>query len=190
MLTVYQILRSVSKPQILELGTTRSFRSGFIERNSFDPDITSWDWGAGCFTYAIKHLLPDAVVTSIDPDKEALGTASTISLFAGHEINCIHTDSTSFLESVSDTQYDLIYMDHSEAGFDDRCAVLHRNDAAIILRKGLVKEGGFILIDDVNEKYGKGMYSIPWPSLNGFSFLSTGCYQQLLRCDQHIKREL
>lgn len=181
--TCYQILRSIEKPRILELGTTRSFRSGVIDSQNYCGDPSMWDWGAGCFTVVIGLLLPDARITSVDPDSNAMHVSKTMTEKACLEIDYHQVTSSEYLANIQG-QFDLIYMDHAEARGDDSCAILHRNDADLICSRKLLANNGLILIDDVDEVFGKGMYSIPLLTQLGFSCLSAGNYQALLRKDR------
>ena len=88
--------------------------------------------------------------------------------------------STDFQNTTKES-FDLNYMDHAEAGQDDACAILHRNDAGLILKKDLLKPGGLVLIDDVKTPFNKGMYSIPFFEECGMSRLSGNSYQCLFR---------
>ena len=180
--TCYQLLRHSSNLSVLELGTTRSFRSGSIELNEYDPRVSNWDWGAGCFTATIMILLPTANLTSVDPNYEAIQVSRTLTTAIGAQVNYFQTDSTNFLKSTEET-FDLIYMDHAEAGTSDACGILHREDASIIKTRNLVKKDGLILIDDTPGRLGKGMYSIPYLADSGFTQISYGSYQALFRRD-------
>jgi len=180
--TCFLLLKHCSDLSILELGTTRSFKSGRIETKDFDINPANWDWGAGCFTAAIKMLLPTAQLTSVDPNETAIKVSKTLATAIGAEVNYHQTDSTGFLRSTEEA-YDLIYMDHAEAGTSDACATLHREDAEIIKIRNLVKKDGLILIDDTQEKFNKGMYSIPYLRDSGFTQISYNCHQVLFRRD-------
>ena len=181
--TCFQILASrENELSILEIGATRSFTSGTINTHEFDPDPEAWDWGAGCFTAAIKILFPDCKLTSVDPNPEAIKVSKIILRSLGAEASFKQTNSTDFLNKTAD-KYDLIYMDHAESGGNDSCAVLHRNDAALILNKNLVKPDGLILIDDIQTVFNKGMYSIPFLEEQGLTHLSKNSYQALFRKD-------
>jgi hypothetical protein len=180
--TCYQLLRHSSNLSVLELGTTRSFRSGSIEINEYDPRVANWDWGAGCFTATIKILLPAANLTSVDPSHEAIQVSRTLATAIGAQVSYFQADSTNFLRSTEET-FDLIYMDHAEAGTSDACAILHREDASIIKTRNLVNKDGLILIDDASGRFGKGMYSMPYLADSGFMQISHGTYQALFRRD-------
>ena len=167
---------------VLELGTSRSFRSGVIDTSRFIPDYREWDWGAGCFTAAIKILVPSCALTSVDPNPQALAVSRALLSGINAEAEFHQLESTGFLESTGQA-YDLIYMDHAESGGDDQCAILHRNDAAIIVNRQLIKPGGLILIDDIDTPFNKGMYSMPYLEACGFTRLSCNSYQALYRRD-------
>jgi hypothetical protein len=181
--TCFQILNGRGADvSVLELGTSRSFRSGVIDTSNFISDYKAWDWGAGCFTAAIKILVPHCALTSVDPNPQALAVARALLAGINADAQFHQLDSTTFLES-AEQGYDLIYMDHAESGGDDRCAILHRNDAATIVGRQLIKPGGLILIDDIDTPFNKGMYSMPYLEANGFSRLSYNSYQALYRRD-------
>ena len=181
MKTCFEILRGRSgEVSILELGSSRSFSSGKIDTKEFNPDTENWDWGAGCFTAAIKILLPNCKLISVDPNPDAIRVSKTILDQIGSEGLLIQDDSTSFLNKTNDS-YDLIYMDHAESGGGDGCAGLHRHDAGIILRKEIIKPDGLILIDDIQTPFNKGMYSIPFFKECGLTKLSGNSYQALFR---------
>jgi hypothetical protein len=183
--TAMDVLQSRHNIHILELGTTRSFREGRIETHEFNPDPDTWDWGAGCFTYTCLNLLPDAVVTSIDISQEALSVCQTLCSEHATRLRTKAIDSTTFLTRTQD-QYDLIYMDHAEADRTDQTALLHLQDARIIVARSLLKPDGLILIDDVllpKGQFSKGLYSVPFLTNSGFTELSHQTYQTLLRAD-------
>lgn len=179
--TCFEILKGRDEEiSVLELGTSRSFSSGFINTTTFIPKPETWDWGAGCFTAAIKILLPTCRLITLDPNKEAIKVSKTILKWIGAEASFNQIDSTSFLKSTNES-FDLIYMDHAESGNDDSCATLHRNDAGLILSRGLLKPDGLILIDDIATPFNKGMYSIPFFQESGLSCLSSKTYQAIFR---------
>ena len=138
--------------------------------------------GLGCrlFYCCNKILLPTCKLTSLDPNKEAIKVSKTILKEIGAEASFNQIDSTSFLKTTNES-FDLIYMDHAESGNDDSCAILHRNDAGLILSRGLLKPDGLILIDDIPVPFNKGMYSIPFFQESGLSCLSSKNYQALFR---------
>ena len=179
--TCFEILKGRNEEiSVLELGTSRSFSSGFINTTNFNPKPETWDWGAGCFTAAIKILLPACRLISIDPNKEAIKVSKTILKGIGAEASFNQIDSTSFLKTTNES-FDLIYMDHAESGNNDSCAILNRNDAGLILSRKLLKPDGLILIDDIAAPFNKGMYSIPFFQESGLTCLSSKNYKALFR---------
>lgn len=189
--TALQLLRSEGAPHILELGTTRSFRNGMIETSLYDPDPATWDWGAGCFTYACLALLPHARVTTVDNNQTALRVCQTLCKPFADRLTTILSDSTTFLLHANDT-YQLVYMDHGEAYDSDSTSLLHLNDAKILLSRSLLRKDSLVLVDDVHvspPNFSKGLYSIPFLQASGFSELQNGPLQALLRCEKHLRRE-
>jgi hypothetical protein len=77
-------------------------------------------------------------------------------------------------------------MDHAEADRTDQTALLHLQDARIIVARSLLKPAGLILIDDVllpKGQFSKGLYSVPFLTNSRFTELSHQTYQTLLRAD-------
>ena len=178
--TCYQILKGIDCPQVLELGTIRSFRSEIIDTSFYQENPDDWDWGAGCFTAVISYLLPHCSLTSVDSDSTSIDVSRRMTAMLKSDICYIQAESSDFLMA-TDNRFDLIYMDHGEARSDDTCAILHRQDAEIIFTRNLVTKDGLILVDDVRERFGKGMYSIPFLRQCGYSQISHCSYQTLLR---------
>ena len=77
-------------------------------------------------------------------------------------------------------------MDHAESGSSDECAILHRNDASLILEKKIIKPDGLILIDDIQTSFNKGMYSVPFLKERGLTELSNNSYQILFRNERLV----
>ena len=175
-------LNRQAQPRVLELGTTRSFRSGWIDTQSFEPDPRLWDWGGGCGTYAFAALVPHATVETVDPEAAALRVARRICRPFGERVQYRATLSSLHLASCG-RGYDLIYMDHGETG--PETAELHRRDAELIVQRSLLQPGGLILIDDQNVGEGiagKGSLSIPYLLSQGFELLTAPeSYQALLQ---------
>ena len=169
---------------VVELGTSRSFRSGYIESNPkmFNPlKPKTWDWGAGLFTKVIVDNLVDNdyLLYSIDPDDNALAVAKH--LVGSDRHTRIKKDfSTNFLKNFQG-KIDLLYMDHAESS--ESACQLHLEDAKLIVERGLIADSGMILVDDANYpsyKNSKGKYSIPYLLNSGFEIISSG-YQVLLQ---------
>lgn len=175
-------LQALACPRVLELGTTRSFRSGVIDTRQFEPDPLRWDWGGGCGTYVIPALLPTCRLETVDPVAEALAVSRRLCQPFAERITFLQTLSSDHLERCEGV-YDLIYMDHGETG--PETAALHRRDAERIVRRGLLRPGGLILFDDQNlgdGLGGKGSEAIPYLLGEGYTLLSDpACYQALLR---------
>jgi len=175
-------LNRLAQPRVLELGTTRSFRNGWIDTETFDPDPRQWDWGGGCGTYAFAALVPQATVETVDPQAAALRVARRLCQPFGERVRYRATLSSLHLASCG-RGYDLIYMDHGETS--PETAELHRRDAELIVERGLLQPGGLILIDDQNVGEGiagKGSLSIPYLLSQGFQQLTAPeSYQALLQ---------
>lgn len=137
----------------------------------------AWDWGAGCFTRVAVETLAgyDFEYHGVDPSAAALDVARTmlrplttapkearvraalaellddgVLAWAGHaeterRVHLHEQRAAAFLADF-DGQADLIYMDHGECS--EETAAMHARDAQIIIERGLVKEGGIVLIDD------------------------------------------
>lgn len=175
-------LNRLAQPRVLELGTTRSFRSGCIDTLNFEPDPRRWDWGGGCGTYVIPALVPACHLDTVDPEAGALQVARRLCRPFRDRVRFLATLSSLYLASCG-TGYDLIYMDHGETG--PETAQLHRRDAELIVERGLLHPGGLILIDDqgVGEgQAGKGSLSIPYLLEQGFTRLTPPqSYQAVLQ---------
>ena len=175
-------LRAQEAPLVLELGTTRSFRTGVIDTTHVQSDPRHWDWGGGCSTYVIPALAPSCRLESVDPDPAALAVAQRLCRPFHDRIRFLATSSTLHLSSCGQA-YDLIYMDHGETG--PETSALHRHDAQLIVERSLLRPGGLILIDDQgyeDASIGKGSLSIPYLLAQGFTLLTPpDSYQAVLR---------
>jgi glycosyltransferase involved in cell wall biosynthesis len=175
-------LNRQEQPRVLELGTTRSFRSHWIDTETFEPDPRQWDWGGGCGTYVIAALVPHATLETVDPEPAALQVSRRLCRPFGDRIQYLATLSSLHLANGKE-DYDLIYMDHGETG--PETAELHRHDAELIVQRSLLRPGGLILIDDQNVGEGipgKGSLSIPYLLSQGFQLLTPPeSYQALLQ---------
>ena len=175
-------LNRQAAPRVLELGTTRSFRSGSIDTTTHQSDPRLWDWGGGCGTYVIPALVPACQLESVDPEAGALAVARRLCRPFADRVRFRATLSSLHLASCR-PGYDLIYMDHGETG--PETAALHRRDAELIVARGLLRPGGLILIDDQgvgDGQAGKGSLSIPYFLEQGFALLTPPqSYQAVLR---------
>ena len=174
---------------IVELGTSRSFVNGSYE-GCLSPNIKywepncpeKWDWGAGIFTRLMCEGFQDInhELHTVDLDINHL----QISLHMTNEFKDTyyhHTSSENFL-NIFPRQCDLIYLD--TGNIDEETAQLQLRESRKLVEKDLVKNGGFILIDDVrhrmNESGGKAKYSIEFLQENGYKIVMDE-YQVLLQ---------
>ena len=138
---------------------------------------TAWDWGAGCFTRVAVEALAgyDFHYHGVDPSPKALEVARTVLAplteetgeaaarvelcgLLGTEVLAwagtqdmqsrvhLHGQTAEEFLASFESAADLIYMDHGECS--GGTAQMHARDARIIVERGLVKEGGLVLIDD------------------------------------------
>lgn len=180
-------------PVIVELGTTRSYVHGGLE-GCMDPDIKylqkdnpeTWDWGAGAFTRVFAELAGELHTVDIVPLHIEI-CQNILEDF--NNIKYHVSDSFKFLK-LFDKFCDLIYMDVGDMTPLEPSARLHERDAMIIVERGLVKVGGYILIDDVRNPhpftngevtcFGKAKYSLAVLLANGFDIVMDE-YQLILR---------
>ncbi len=193
-------------PVVVELGTSRSFVDGNHEgvmkadRSYWNPDRPQvWDWGAGIFSRVCGETIAgtDAVLHSVDPFDDAIQIARTMTADVDAQIEFHQTTSTEFLANF-ERPIDLLYMDHDET--HERGALLHLDDARLVIDSDLMAPDGVIVVDDVHVRHrfverairlgrrvmrrshchhGKGKYSIPYLVANGFRIQHEG-YQVVL----------
>lgn len=191
-------LNNINECKILELGTSRSFVDGRFEgcnlddRKYWEPNNPEkWDWSAGFFTRVFSELTnDDADLTTVDICKSHLERCKIMTEDYSDKINYIHTDSLTFLSVQEENSFDLIYMDAGDITPINETAVLHLEEAEIIVNRNLLKDGGIILIDDVKSvvpkqhgeksEYGKAKLSIPYFLENDFEIIMDG-YQVVLK---------
>jgi hypothetical protein len=191
---VYEEMEKLPWPVIFELGTTRSFVHGGLEgcaipdEKYWQPDNSeSWDWGAGCFTRVFGEL-PSKELHTVDIIANHIKVAKKITegLVGMH----YHVgDALQFLETI-DKPADLIYLDVGDMEPMETTALLHKEEAQIIIAKELVNIGGYVLTDDVRHPYplsvgekssfGKAKYSIGVFLANGYDIVMDE-YQLLLK---------
>jgi hypothetical protein len=186
---VFENFENKGKGIIVELGTTRSYVSGGYEGcmsidkkywKPYNPEM--WDWGAGCFTRVVMDCLShlDLEFYTVDICDRALSISRTITEEYKDIINYHCISSVDFLKSFQ-KKADIIYMDAGETGEDG--ALLHLEEAKIIINMNLLNDGGLILIDDVNlpdTDESKGKYSIPYLLDNNYDIVMNG-YQTILK---------
>jgi hypothetical protein len=177
-----ELLKPYNNIVIVELGTSRSFKSWGISSDLndwFPNNPEKWAWSDGCFTRLFTDNLKDKEYTihTIDPCPNAIKVVTTMC----GDINNVkihQTKSTDFLKDFGD-KIDLLYMDHLESG-EEACKV-HLEDAKYIVENNMMSENGIILIDDCPpNQTGKGKYSIPYLLDNGFEMIIHE-YQMLLK---------
>jgi hypothetical protein len=166
----YERIKDKDNIIIVELGTTRSFKSWGItdDKNLWFPsNPEKWAWSDGCFTKLFADNLKDKnfIIYTIDPCEKAQHVVKTM-IGDNNKVKMLQTTSTEFLQNFND-KIDLLYMDHLESG-NEACEV-HLQDSKIILENQLMKDDGIILIDDCPKgQIGKGRDSIPYLLQNGY----------------------
>ena len=191
-------LVSMPAPDILELGTTRSFVGGAhpgcnsSDIKYWDKDaIENWDWGAGCFTLLFGLMLKDfAKLTTVDLIKSHITRCKHMTDSLGlTNVNHVVSDSLDFLGK-TDKKFDLIYLDTGDMWPIESTQELQLQEAKLIVERDLLKPGGLLLIDDVlngtpreqgavDNKYGKSELSLPYLESQGFKIEFKG-YQYIL----------
>jgi hypothetical protein len=190
-------LSKIKDPNVLELGTCRSFRDGKFEGcNSNDPifwdpnDPSKWDWGAGCFSLVFGQIINYGKITTVDLAPEHIYRCKNMT--DSLNIKCEHviSDSVSFLRSTEE-KYDLIYLDTGDMWPIDYSIKLQLEEAMIIVQRDLLKPQGLILIDDVlngtpkemgklDNNLGKSEESIPYLSSYEYGNIFQG-YQYIFK---------
>ncbi len=181
---IHDALTNIEKPIIAELGTSRSFVDGKYEGcmskdlKYWEPNNPEkWDWGAGIFTVVMSKTLKNAELHSVDCSQDNLYKSKRMCPNTHHHLST----SESFLEKTV-LKYDLIYID--TGNIDEETAKLQLAEAKIIVKRNLIKPGGYILIDDVRNAAfplgGKAKYSIEFLKKNGFTIIMDE-YQVLLK---------
>jgi hypothetical protein len=178
----YQCMQDKNDLVIVELGTSRSFKSWSISSNIQDwhpSNPETWAWSDGCFTRLFADNLygKNYTIYTIDPCPDAIKVVKTM-IGENNRVKILQMKSTEFLNNFND-KIDLLYMDHLESG-EEACRV-HLIDAKIIIEKDLMKDDGIIFIDDCPEgSIGKGKYSIPYLQANNYKTLLHE-YQMILK---------
>jgi hypothetical protein len=185
----------ITNPNILELGTCRSFVDGkFIGCNSDDihfwnkDDISKWDWGAGCFSLIFGQI-PGCKLTTLDLIGSHIARCKIMTDSLNIKCEHIISDSLLFLQNTT-SKFDLIYLDTGDMWPIKPTEELQLKEAQIIVERNLLNVNGILLIDDVlngtpreqgdiNNKYGKSTLSIPYLLSNGFKLSFEG-YQYIL----------
>lgn len=148
---------------IVETGTIRSDEPRYVRGD-----------GHSARKFAEYLRFNGGVLYSIDIDPEAVKLAKSILniQYADVEIHVIHSDSVEWLLNF-EQEIDILYLDSA-------------NDSKLILNEAKagcpkLKEGGYILIDDIDESLGeKGKLVIPYLEKQGYELIEKG-YQILFR---------
>lgn len=176
-----EYLKTIDNPIIVELGTSRSFVSGYLntDKNYWKENKPkNWDYGAGIFTYLFAEALQhkNFTIYSVDIDSEAIEVCKVMTN-KFKNIKYLIQPSTEFLKSFKDKCH-LIYMDHGETSLEVQD--LHLTDAHIIIDNNMVVKDGIILIDDNYTHIGKGVKSCRLFTENNYD-IENDEYQILLR---------
>jgi hypothetical protein len=190
-----EYLQTINNPEVLELGTCRSFMDGAFEGcNSDDPkywfpnDFTKWDWGAGCFSLVFGQN--NCKLTTVDLISTHIKRCKTMTDSLGIRCDHIVSDSVKFLRSTNQ-KFHLIYLDTGDMTPIEPTAQLQLEEAKLVYERKLLYPNGLLLIDDVrnktpreygdvNNELGKSKYSIPFLLTNGYKSVFEG-YQFILR---------
>lgn len=188
-------LNKIENPEVLEIGTTRSYVGGAWEGcNSDDPkywnpnDFTRWDFGAGCFS--LMFGLAEYKLTTVDIAHDHIRRCKTMTDSLKLKVDHVVSDSIKFLRT-TDKKFDLIYLDSGDMFPLSPSIDLQLEEAKVIVERNLLKSNGLLLIDDVlhdaprrlephlNNTLGKSEKSIPYLLSNGFKTVLEG-YQYIL----------
>jgi len=178
----FELLKDKNDIIIVELGTSRSFKSWGISSDLNDWFADSpqmWAWSDGCFTRLFADNLEGKrfIIYTIDPCSQANKVVKTM-VDGNKHVKVLQMTSTNFLKNFNE-QIDLLYMDHLESG--EMACKVHLEDSKIIIDKDLMTDDGIILIDDCpNGTVGKGKYSIPYLLENGYETILHE-YQMILK---------
>lgn len=189
-----KMLNKIEDPEILELGTSRSFVGGAFEGcNSDDPkywdpkDFSKWDLSAGAFTLLFGQWYK---LTTVDLISDHIKRCKIMTDSLNIQCNHVVSDSLKFLRETK-KKFDCIYLDTGDMWPISDSENLQLEEAKIIVLRDLLKPNGFILIDDVlnktpkeqgdlNNKLGKSTKSIPYLLEHGFKTIYEG-YQYIIQ---------
>ena len=193
-----EIFFSIRGRTVVELGTTRSFCGGAYEGCNRDEvrywepeNPAKWDWGAGSFTRVVAEALEGsgALLHTVDAASSHIARCRVITRPYQKMIRYHVSSSEDFLKKFRE-KIDLLYLDTGDMTPIEPTAELHLREAKLVVERDLIREGGVVLIDDIQNQtpkkfgetsaLGKGKYSIPYFLENGFELLEPG-YQYLLR---------
>lgn len=192
---ILDYLKNIPNPEILELGTCRSFVDGAFEGcNSDDPkywepnNFSKWDWGAGCFSLVLG--LAGFRFTTLDIISDHINRCKLMTNSLNIQCNHIVSNSIDFLNR-TDKKYHLIYLDTGDMWPIEPTSNLQLDEVRVIKNRNLLFSNGLLLIDDVKNKtpreygdvnnfLGKSKYSIPYLLDNNYRTIFEG-YQYILQ---------
>lgn len=190
-------MKKYNLKNIVELGTSRSFVDGLYDgclsdNTSYwkpdDPKI--WDWSAGCFTKVFANSLHNFNIklTTVDLSQKHINICKHMNKNINN-IEYIVNSSENYLKNIKN-KIDLLYLDTGDVNPVEPTAILHLNEAKIIVENDLMSVNGLILIDDIknpitikngeSSEWGKGKYSIPYFLNNGYDIIMNE-YQVILQ---------
>lgn len=197
--TAFEMLK-MKGPVVVELGTSRSFTHGGLPGCNLDDPIywtpnepENWDWGAGFFTrmaaVSLQHQRPK--IHTVDLAESHINRCKLMTKDLKKHITYHVSSSEDFLRNCDfPNGIQLLYLDTGDMTPLEPTAELQLREAQIIVERDLIKKGGLILIDDVQNQtpkkfgetspLGKAKYSLPYLLDNGFELLMDE-YQVLLR---------
>jgi hypothetical protein len=204
----FEKIETIDHPTIVELGTTRSFNhGGLVGCNSDDirywmpEDPSTWDWGAGFFTRMAASALShkDVTIHTVDISSSHIQRCKVI-MADFSNVRYHVSDSIAFLKTCNfPRKIHLLYLDTGDMTPIEPTARLQLAEAKVIVKRNLIAEGGYILIDDVKnqtpKKFGetsnlaKSKYSLPFLLENGFEILMDE-YQVLLQKKTNSTEEI
>jgi hypothetical protein len=188
-------LKTISNPEVLELGTCRSFVDGAFEGcNSDDPkywnpnDHSKWDWGGGCFSLLFGQI--NCSLTTVDLIAAHIKRCKIMTNSLGIKCDHMVSDSIQFLANTN-KKFHLIYLDTGDMWPIEPTAQLQLEEAKIICERELLYPQGLLLIDDVKNKtpreqgykdnyLGKSKYSMNYLLSHGYNSIFEG-YQYILQ---------
>ncbi len=188
-------LENINCPDVLEIGTSRSFVDGAFEgcnsNNSiyWDPNNPSiWDWGAGVFSLIFGQA--GFNLTTVDICDEHIRRCKIMTDSLGIKCNHVVSDSVKFLKETN-KKYDLIYLDSFDMHPINPAIEGQLEEVKIIVERNLLKPNGLILLDDVLNKtpreygnkentFGKSQKSIPYLIDHRFDVIFEG-YQYIMK---------
>jgi hypothetical protein len=181
---------------VLELGTCRSFMDGAYEGCNKDDikfwneaDPQKWDWGAGAFSVVLCRCFNSINITTVDLIESHINRCKVMTKKYDNNFKYVVSDSLKFLNE-TEKKFDIIYVDTGDMTPIEPTAKLQLEEAMIICKRNLLKEGGLILIDDVKNQtpkkfgeiseLGKSKYSLDYFCKHGYEIVFAG-YQYILR---------